>query len=277
MEDPNTHHPIPTRPIKQKFRLIHLVLIMTAIVVAAAIGVITILSQPSSWEQVAAPPAPEPSRVPFEQPSSAPTTVPDIVIEADVPIGLEFPSVGFNSANLNLPAGQTEQIIPWTELDNKATGGALVPPVPDTTTIVNDTTVPGGGVIGTDAQSSATIAGHTSPYDGRAESAVFQPLMEVKEGDPAVAVTKNGRVCATVVKIDSTVRKYAQLDTNGNGVIDELDEYEINVKYRYAPPVEDVFYVVLCNRLNNGYTGPTTNLRVLVLEINQGAINAGSC
>ena len=242
-----------------------------------AIGVVTVLYSPNSWEQVAAPPAPKPTRVPFEQPTSAPPSTPDVVIEAAVPTGLEFPSVGFNSANLDLPAGQTEQIISWTEEDNKRTNGTLVPPAPDTTTIVNDTTVPGNGVVGTDAQSSATIAGHTSPYDGRAQNAVFQPLMEVLEGDPAVVVTKNGRVCASVAGIDTTIRKDAKLDTNGNGVIDEMDEYEINVKYRYAPPVPGVFYVVLCNRLDNGYTGPTTNLRVLIMKVDQGAINAGSC
>ena len=244
-----------------------------------ALGIVVVLNLPSSYEQVEVTPtpAPKPTRVPFEQPTSAPSSVPDVAIEGAVPTGLEFPSVGFNSANLVLPPGQTDQILKWTEDDNTATGGALIPPWPDTTSIVYDSTAPGGGLIGTDVLSSVTIAGHTSPFDERPQYAVFQPLMEVKINDPGVVVTEKGRICATVIGIDTSIRKDSILDTDGNGIIDDKDQYEVDAKYRYATPVPDVFYVILCNRLDNGYDGPTTNLRVLIMQVNQGAINAGSC
>jgi len=260
---------------RRKKARVELVVLIAILTVLASVATYVVIS-PSFRAEVAL--APEPTRVPFVQPTVAPTTVPDVDIASGAPTGLEFPSVGFNSANLVLPKWQTEPIMKWTEQDNIAHNGKLTPPNPDTSSIVWDSTVPNGGEVGTDVQTSATIAGHTSPYRKEGEPlGVFQPLMKVEVGDPAVVVNANGRICYNVVAIDDTIRKDSIIDTNGNGVIDKGDMYEIDAKYRYADPIPGRIYVVTCNRLNDGNNGPTKNNRVLVLEINQGAINAGSC
>ena len=270
---------LPTRrslkAARRKKKRLDLVVYL-AIITVLAIPATYILTSPSFRQDIAR--APEPTRVPFEQPTVAPTTVPDVDIASGPITGLEFDSVGFNSANLVLPSWQTEPIIRWTEQDNIANNGKLTPPNPDSSSIVWDSTVPGGGEVGTDVQTSATIVGHTSPYRKAGEPlGVFQPLMKVEVGDPATVVNAHGRLCYTVAAVDETIRKDSIIDTNGNGVIDKGDMYEIDAKYRYADPVPGTIYVITCSRLNDGNNGPTTHYRVLVLKINQGAINAGSC
>jgi len=249
---------------------------ISLLVIAGLVGssITLILTNPTSYEETEPTPFPitVPTRVPFEQPTAAPTSVPDVVIAASAPLRLEIPSVGFDSANIVLPAGQTETFIKWTEDDNRAHGGSLVPPSPYKSSLVYDTTVPGGGLFGTDAQTSGLIAGHTSRYDRpESEQGVFQPLIEVDEGDPVAITTANGKLCYNVITIDSETPK------NGGVLIDDVLVSAVAAKYRYAAPIPGVVYIVTCYRPDVNSTGPTTENLVLVLQLNQGVTNAGSC
>ena len=220
--------------------------------------------------------APKPTRVPFEQPSVAPTPLPDVVIAASAPTGFEFPSVGLKSDNVVLPAGQKDAIEKWTKQDNIKNNGVLRPSGPYDSSMVWDSNVTGGGLVGTDVASSAVIAGHTTSYNNT-KLGVFQPLMDVEIGDPAVVINANGRLCYTIVDIDDSIVKNVRVDSNGDDRITTDDWTELDAKYRYGEPVPDVMYFITCLRLDEDYDGPTTNNRVLILELNKAATNAGSC
>jgi hypothetical protein len=250
-------------------------IISAIILVVTAAGVVWIINEPSLWQQPApvATPEPNPTRIPFVQPSAAPTTVPDVVIAASAPLSIEFPSYGFNSNDLKLPSGQQEAIMQWTEQDNAAHNGVLTPSEPYSSSLVWDSTVNGGGLFGTDAQSSGLIAGHTTPYSWpETEQGVFQDLNLLQVGDPVVITTANGRLCYFVKEVDFSTPKQATVMVDGVAV------NAVDAKYSFATPIPGIAYVVTCYRASIGDDGrPTTFNLVVVLQLDQAVTNAGSC
>jgi len=238
--------------------------------IAVAIAGINLVLTSSEFQQKPTP-APSPTRVEVEAPTPAPTVVPDVVRAEAPPLRLEIPTAnGFDSDKLDIPANQTERIMQWTAQDNRDHDGQLFPPEPASTSLVWDSTVEGGGQFGTDAQTSGLIVGHTTPYN-REKLGVFQGLRLVAPGDYAAITTVNGRLCYKVTLVDTSIRKDSYRMVDGKRL------YEVDEKYRYAPPRPGIIYLVACYRLDDGNNGPTTNNIVVVLELDQSVTNAGSC
>src|SRR5690554_2027738 len=106
LKDTNRSYPIRHRR-RNKSRLgMKYGFIITAIVMAMVAGSIFIFNSPLFRVEVVVAPPPEPTRVPFEQPTSAPISVPDVVVEPSYAVGIEFPALGFYSSDLVLAPGQ---------------------------------------------------------------------------------------------------------------------------------------------------------------------------
>jgi hypothetical protein len=214
------------------------------------------------WSGVSGSSAPPPAVAPTWHPVEA-TPVPqsavpesDVVIPASAPVRLEIPSVDFDSSKLG---GKTSNPIQqWTEAMNNAANGEVTPPDPWDSSLVWDSTVAGGGLFGTDAQSSGRILGHTTPWSW-SKLGSFQSLVDVHVGDPVAITTQKGRLCYTVAKSDS-VRKS-----------------QLNVVYDKEAVTPGVVYLITCDRARDYGNGATVNNLVVALQFNQQQTNTGSC
>ena len=244
------------------------------IVWASAIAILTIAAiiiAPAAFQP--APPAamPMPTHTPVEHvdiPDTTPPVLPDIVIDCGLATALKAPSVGFDSDTLVLPAYQTERIIQWTDTMDAANGYELDPSGPPSTTIVQDTTVKGGGCYGTNAQTSGIIGGHVTPNTWQTLG-VFQPFLESEVGDPIALSTTNGLLCGEIVETDVIPKK---VWVNGEWV------HPVDEKYRRAEPRPGYWYIMLCMRYENDLsTNATTELLILTVQNDQAQTNTGAC
>jgi hypothetical protein len=188
-----------------------------------------------------------------------PSAVPEsnVVIPASAPMRLEIPSINFDSSKL--AGGTSNPIQQWTKAMNDAGNGIVTPPGPYASSIVWDSTVAGGGLFGTDAQSNGRILAHTTPRDWNPLGA-FTSLNLVHVGDPVVITTEKGKLCYEVTKSDGLTRKN-----------------QLNVVYDKEKVIPGVAYLITCNRTSDNPHGPTTNNLVITLQLNQQQTNTGSC
>lgn len=200
--------------------------------------------------------------------SSVPTIVhdeesPDLVIPAGPVTRIELPAIGPNGFDSNTLISESvpQPITEWTAARDKANHFTLEPGLPANSSIVWDSTVPGGGLVGTNVQTSALFAGHVTPWKKDiSELGVFQYLLDSKLGDPAAISNEHGRMCFTLIEYD---------------VIDKGES--VQEKYRTAPPVEGVIYIAACYRVRGDNIGPTEQNLVLSFQLNQDKTNTGSC
>lgn len=209
-------------------------------------------------------PAPPPVAAPTWHPVEA-TLVPlsaipenDVVIPAGAPIKLEIPTISFDSSKL-AGEGVSNPIQQWTEAMNLAHQGQATPPEPKSSSLIWDSTVAGGGLFGTDAQSSGRILGHTTFWN-RPPISAFNTLVDVRVGDPVAITTENGKLCYTVERSDNTISKDS-----------------LNAVYGKETVTEGVVYLITCSRAKDDNTGPTDYNLVLTLQLNQQQTNTGSC
>ena len=141
---------------------------------------------------------------------------------------------------------------------NDAYNGEVDPPGRWESSLVWDSTVAGGGLFGTDAQSSGRILAHTTPWTWTKQGA-FQHLRDVLVGNSVVITTETGRLCYNVVKSD-TVRKS-----------------QLNVVYDKEKVTPGVVYLITCDRARDYGNGATINNLVVTLQLNQQQTNTGSC
>lgn len=138
-----------------------------------------------------------------------------------------------------------------------ASNGEVTPP--DSTTLVWDSTVAGGGLFGTDAQSSGRILAHTTPRDW-SKLGAFTNLNLVHIGDIVAITTEKGKLCYNVTRSDATTPKP-----------------QLNVVYDKETVIKGVVYLITCSRTADNPHGPTKNNLVLTLQLNQQQTNTGSC
>lgn len=141
---------------------------------------------------------------------------------------------------------------------NNAANGEVDPPGKWESSLVWDSTVAGGGLFGTDAQSSGRILAHTTPWSWTKQGA-FQHLRDVLVGNPVAITTETGRLCYNVVKLD-TVRKS-----------------QLNVVYDKEKVTLGIVYLITCDRARDYGNGATVNNLVVTLQLNQQQTNTGSC
>lgn len=203
-------------------------------------------STASVWRPVEAPPVPQ---------SAVPES--DIVIPASAPTRLEIPTIGFDSSKLN-GGGTSNAIQQWTQAMDKAVKGEVDPPGNMATSLVWDSTVFGGGLFGTDPQSSGRILGHTTPWSwDKDKQGVFQHLRDVKIGDPVAITTEKGRLCYSVAKVDSVLKP------------------QLNVIFDKTAQGEKL--LITCDRARNYGEGATSHNLVVTLQFQQQQTNTGSC
>jgi len=190
----------------------------------------------------------------------------DVVIKADVPLRIEIPAIGLDSAEFCTKKGDNP-IIKWTMAMEVAAGNKFVPPDPFNCTFAWDSTLAGGGLFGTDAACPGTIAGHTTPNGWPDEyQGVFQNLRDLKVGDVVAVSTKNGKIFYRM-----TVR-------------DSLLKGETGLKYRSfttdeCASIEDgsIMYVAACDRNEDDDTNnATTRNLMLTMQVDQKLTNAQS-
>jgi hypothetical protein len=206
------------------------------------------------------PPAVVPTWHPVEAAPVPRSAVPEsnIVIPASPPVRLQIPSIGFDSSTL-AGKGKSNPIQEWTEAMNNAANGEATPPGPWWSSVIWDSTVAGGGLFGTDAQSDGRILAHMTPNSWNPLGA-FQGLRNVHIGDSVAITTQKGKLCYNVVASD-TVKK-------------DL----LNVVYDKTVVLKDTAYLITCDRLvtDTGNRATTENL-VITLQLNQQQTNTGSC
>lgn len=204
-------------------------------------------STASVWHPVEVTPAPQ-----------AATPESNVVVPASAPVRLEIPTIGFDSSKL--AGGTSNPIQQWTKAMNDASNGEVTPPGKIESSLVWDSTVAGGGLFGTDAQSSGRILAHTTPWTwDKAKQGAFQHLRDVHEGDSVAITTEKGRLCYSVVKVDSILKP------------------QINVVYGKDAVVQGTVYLITCDRTRNYGEGATTHNLVVTLQLNQQQTNTGSC
>ena len=182
----------------------------------------------------------------------------NLVIPASTPVKLEIPNLSFDSSTL--AGGTSNSIQQWTKAMNDANKGEAEPPKPWHSSLVWDSTVAGGGLFGTDAQSSGRILAHVTPWSwDKDKQGAFQHLRNVRTGNPVVITTKKGRLCYNVVKSDSVLKP------------------QINVVYGKDVVVQGIVYLITCDRPENYGEGATTHNLVVTLRLNQQQTNTGSC
>ena len=207
-------------------------------------------------------PAPPPSSAsvwhPVEVTPMPQSAVPEstVVVPASAPVRLEIPNLSFDSSKL--AGGISNPIQQWTKAMNDAYNGEVDPPGRWESSLVWDSTVAGGGLFGTDAQSSGRILAHTTPWTWTKQGA-FQHLRDVLVGNSVVITTETGRLCYNVVKSD-TVRKS-----------------QLNVVYDKEKVTPGVVYLITCDRARDYGNGATINNLVVTLQLNQQQTNTGSC
>jgi|GEM_PF-3335547 len=208
----------------------------------------------------APPPAVAPSWHPVEVTPVPQSAVPesDVVIPASAPVRLEIPSIDFDSSKL-AGEGTSNPIQEWTKAMNDASNGEVTPPDPWDSSLVWDSTVAGGGLFGTDAQSNGRILAHTTPWTW-SKLGVFNTLIEVHVGDPVAITTEKGKLCYNVTRSDNTTAKR-----------------QLNVIYDKETVTKGVVYLITCSRAKDQNSGATVNNLVLTLQLNQQQTNTGSC
>ena len=198
-------------------------------------------------------PAPEPTPI-------SPTAVPeeDKVINASAPLRLELPTIGFDSAAL-VPEGQSNPILEWTQAMDDANGGFVRPPDPWESSMVYDSTVAGGGLPGTNVATTPRILAHTSPWEEPVLGA-FNFLPDLKIGDPAAITTAEGRLCYKVIATETVLKDL------------------LNVVFDKKEVRPGIVLAISCNRPEDlkGWFATTEN-RVVTLQLDQQATNAGGC
>lgn len=206
------------------------------------------------------PPVVAPSWHPVEVTPVPQSAVPenDVVVSASAPIRLEIPSIGFDSSNLAGP-GTSNPIQQWTEAMNEAGNGQVTPPGAWESSIVWDSTVAGGGLFGTDVQSSGRILAHTTPWDW-SKLGAFNTLINVRVGDPVAITTEKGKLCYVATESDNTTSKS-----------------QLNVVYSKETVIDGTVYLITCSRAIDRNVGATVNNLVVTLQLNQQQTNTGSC
>jgi len=228
--------------------------VLAAVLVAAGLGLGGAALTSGISEASAPPAAVAPTWHPVALVPQPAVPESDVVIPASAPVSLEIPTLDFDSSKLS--GGTSNPIQQWTDAMNNAAHGEVTPPGPWESSLVWDSTVAGGGLFGTDAQSSGRILGHTTPTQWDKLGA-FQTLPKVHIGDPAVIVTEKGRLCYTIVK-SSTVLKS-----------------QLNVVYDKETVLPGIVYLITCDRPANYGNGPTIDNLVLTLQLNQLQTNVG--
>jgi len=144
--------------------------------------------------------------------------------------------------------------------DAPENNGIVTPPEPWTSSLVYDSTVAGGGLFGTNAETNGRILAHTAPW-GWPELGPFNLLIDVKEGDPVAITTSEGRLCYTVIVVDK-----------------EVPKGQLNVKYSKTEVNPLLAYLITCSRDKDlpDWLATTENL-VLTLQLDQQATNTGGC
>lgn len=249
-----------------------LVVFVIPLVIAGMVtGITWVATDPAFREPPAAKPIPVFTPNPDPTPTAAPTDIPDVVSAAAMVTRIEIPYIKFDSNNVVLPPGQVDTIEPWTFDDNRDHNGQLTPGAFESS-IKQDLTVPGGGLVGTDtlATTNPLIAGHTTPYYWE-KLGVFQPMINVIVGNTVAFTTPNGRMCYVVTGVDNTTSKSARV------MVGEVEMSAVDAKYRYATPIPGRAYIVTCYRPDVNSTGPTTENLVLILQFNQDLTNTGQC
>jgi hypothetical protein len=193
------------------------------------------------------------------------STVPEsnVVIPASAPISADFPTLKnkdgstFDTLTLAGP-GKSNPIQPWTKTENDAFNGIVTPPKPWWSTVVYDTTVDGGGLFGTDAQSSGRLLAHTTP-NGWNPVGAFQGIRDLQLGDPVGITTANGKICYKV-QAKTTVRK-------------DLLNVEFSKHF-----LSGIAYIICCDRLATDKSdNATTSNLVVTIQFSQQLTNSGSC
>jgi len=228
--------------------------------VAAFVGAGVVLTTPAFYGTAPPTHIPGSARLPVETPTSTPaaTNTPDVVIASSAPTRLEIPSIGFDSAAL----GNGGPLVEWTQEMNDANNGTLTPGKPWGSTVVWDSTIAGGGLFGTDAQSNGIIAAHTTPWTWK-ELGAFQFLIDVRVNDSVAITTTNGKLCYTVTE-EATI----------------IPKGQAGAKYRFhdvAQVKPGIAYLITCSRERDAGNGATTENRVVTLQLNQQLTNTGSC
>jgi hypothetical protein len=186
-------------------------------------------------------------------------------VPASAPVRLQIPTLKFpngttfDSSTLAGP-GKSNPIQEWTKAENDAANGVVTPPDPWYSSLVWDSTVAGGGLFGTNVQSSGRILAHTTP-ETWSQVGPFTYLKRVHAGDLVIITTANGgKLCYNVAKLDNTVPKN-----------------QLNVKYSKEKVIQGVVYLITCYRPDGQNTGATVNNLVVTLQLNQQQTNTGSC
>lgn len=145
---------------------------------------------------------------------------------------------------------------------NDAKNGVVDPPGKWESSLVWDSTVAGGGLFGTDAQSSGRILAHTTPWTwDKDKQGAFQHLRDVHVGNSVAITTEKGRLCYNVVKLDSVLKP------------------QVNVVYSKGEDgiIKGIVYLITCDRPLDYGEGATTHNLVVTLQLNQQQTNTGSC
>jgi hypothetical protein len=182
----------------------------------------------------------------------------DLVIPASAPVRLEIPNISFDSSKL--AGGTSNPIQQWTKAMNDAAKGVVTPPGKWESSLVWDSTVAGGGLFGTDAQSSGRILAHTTPWTwDKDKQGAFQHIRDVHVGNAVVITTEKGRLCYNVTKLDSVLKS------------------QVNVVYGKDAVIPGIVYLMTCDRPLDYGEGATTHNLVVTLQLNQQQTNTGSC
>lgn len=240
---------------------------LAAAVTVVGIVFVTVAFTSNSTGQLAPPPAVVPTWHPIVGPSSVPQpAVPEKknkVVQASAPVRLEIPSLvfkdgkSFDSSTLAGP-GTSNSIQQWTKAMNDAYNGQVTPAGHYESSIVWDSTVAGGGLFGTDAQSNGRLLAHTTPRDWSPLGA-FNPLDQVHIGDIVAITTQKGRLCFKATKNESVPKD------------------QLNVVYNKEVVIAGVVYLITCDRTPDNPHGPTKDNLVVTLQLNQQLTNTGSC
>ncbi|MDB5180157.1 MAG: class sortase [Candidatus Saccharibacteria bacterium] len=143
---------------------------------------------------------------------------------------------------------------------NDAKNGEVEPPGKWESSLVWDSTVAGGGLFGTDAQSSGRILAHTTPWTwDKDKQGAFQHLRDVHVGNSVAITTEKGRLCYNVVKLDSVLKPL------------------LNVVYSKEKVTQGIVYLITCDRARDYGDGATIKNLVITLQLNQQQTNTGSC
>jgi len=241
---------------------------LTAVALVVGLGLIAGILTNAYVRSMTPPPVAVPTWHPVEAAPVLPSAAPeeDVEYKAAIPLRVQVPSVDFDSEAV-VPKKATNVITEWTKAMNDAYNGVVQIFGPWDSALVWDSTVKGGGLIGTDVETNGRIIGHTAPWGARDQKTgdpilgVFNPLHGVKEGDIVAITTKAGTLCYNVKKKDTDTPK------------DKL-----NVVYPKDEVHPGIVYLITCYRPEDWPDEyATVNQLVLTLELNQQSTNAGTC